>query len=543
MDEKTKKFTIEDTKEHQREREYLNALMCMQFIPILDTIKKSEMVESEKKGSIIYKFDELLRNINTTATNLKIPEGLSIHPEYSNLALFIRGELMQMQKAEEIPEELDSLDLTDLFILGIKATDGPAKTVFETAIQRARKRAKLFYRESWAGRRAKAIEIGAFTELEARAVIPTKEEYHDVFTRNKLFYITDKMRNSFDAESGKLNPITAGALTTEDFDKITSTDPGLLAHVLHYVISYYVTEGQNGNTVPIYLPKFFRDNNIDPRKKLKDKETDLIKTENTPLTDARYNKFIEMIAPYEQVIGRFDNGDIYRFMTFESYNKDSETVIISTPYLFEIARRVEAGKFNRLIHPSITSEPNKAAQEIAIRIVQGLATRGARIPDQQPHAKISEDQATERTTYKTDKEGNKVKIVEKFEPDEPRTKEAKKWTYRTKFSTLIKECPLIQKELEEIAQKTVEKDGKTIPHPNRNQLYNTKLKQTFTAAFRIVEERTDAKLYFENLTLHNRDPKTGDYKPPTKSQLNSLLIYTFTGKNPDYILSYYNTQK
>lgn len=537
MDDKTKKVTIEDTEEHQREREYLNALICMQFIPILDTIKKSEMVTEEKKDGIIYKFDDLLKSISTTATDLKIPEGLSNLPECSDLALFIRGELMLMQNAEEIPEELNNLDSTDLFILGIKATDGPAKTVLETALQRARKKAKLFYRESWAGRRAKAIENGAFTDLEARAVIPTKEDYFDVFTRNKLFYITDKMRNSFDAESGRLNPITAGTLTTEDFDKITSTDPGLLAHVLHYVISSYVTEAQYGNTVPIYLPEFFRDNKIDPRKKQKDKETGIIKTDEAPIAEARYNKFIEMITPYEQVIGRFDNGDIYRFMTFESYNKESETVIISTPYLFEIARRVEARKFNRLIHPSITSEPNKAAQEIAIRIVQGLATRGASIPD--PRPKVAEDQATERTTYKTDEEGNRVKIVEKFEPDEPKPKEAKKWTYRTKFSTLIKECPLIQRELEEIARKTVEKDGKIIPHPNRNQLYNTKLKQTFEAAFRIVEERTDAKLYFENLTLHNRDPK-GNYKPPTKSQLNSLLIYTFTGKNPDYILSYYN---
>lgn len=521
------------------EKEYLYGLFGLQFSEIANKVKESDKKSDKALAPIFDKVDELFNSINHSPYKLKIPEGLEDLPdEYSDLALFIRGELLIMRNNKELPEEYANEEPTELLLMCYKAKEGPLKEILDTAFQRAKKSKKKVFRESWAGRREKEIEEGALTELEARAVIPTKEDYQTVFSRNKLFYIKNDVVDSFDKESGKLNPVKQMELNENEFNNITSTDPGLLAHVLHYVLSYYYTDWQIGNTVPIALPQFFRDNHIDPRKKERDKDTKKIKTEDTPLPEARYNKFRALIEPYEKVMGKFDNGDIYRFMTFQEYKRESETIIVSAPYLFEIARRVEANKFTRLIRPTIANEPNKAAQEIAVRIIQGLARRGTSYPDPQPRQGNTSEQVTERTTFKTDKDGSKVKIVEKIDSEKPPKRKPPKWTYRTKFITLINECPLIQKELEEISQKTVKEKGKEIPHPNRKQLYNTKLKQTFSAALRIVEEKTDAGLYFENLTLLNRYP-SGEYKIPTKSQLNELLIYTFTGKNPNYILNYY----
>lgn len=123
-----------------------------------------------------------------------------------------------------------------------------------------------------------------------------------------------------------------------------------------------------------------------------------------------------------------------------------------------------------------------------------------------------------------------------------------------KFQTLIDDCPQLKNELDEIingkgkAEREAEergasaeeikqaraKDKKTIP-----QRVNKKLKDVFTAAFRIIAEKSDAPARYLDFTLPTttrtvKGKKSKAYDVPTKSTLSRYMIITHKGRNPQY---------
>ena len=123
-----------------------------------------------------------------------------------------------------------------------------------------------------------------------------------------------------------------------------------------------------------------------------------------------------------------------------------------------------------------------------------------------------------------------------------------------KYQTLIEDCPQLKSELDEIIngkgkaereaeernasaeeiKKAREKDKKTIP-----QRVNKKLKDVFTAAFRIIAEKSDAPARYLDFTLPTttrtvKGKKSKAYDVPTKSTLARYMVITHRGRNPQY---------
>ena len=90
-------------------------------------------------------------------------------------------------------------------------------------------------------------------------------------------------------------------------------------------------------------------------------------------------------SPFDALVGRTPDGSFYRVLSFGGYDKGSETLTISTPYLYRlkaIAEQRASGQnhpqLNRLLHSTVVNEPNRAAVELANRILTGIVTRGVR---------------------------------------------------------------------------------------------------------------------------------------------------------------------
>ena len=129
-----------------------------------------------------------------------------------------------------------------------------------------------------------------------------------------------------------------------------------------------------------------------------------------------------------------------------------------------------------------------------------------------------------------------------------------------KYQTLIDDCPQLKNELDKIingkgkAEREAEekakkenreataeeikqaraKDKKTIP-----QRVNKKLKDVFTAAFRIIAEKSDAPARYLDFTLPTttrtvKGKKSKAYDVPTKSTLARYMVITHRGRNPQY---------
>ena len=116
-----------------------------------------------------------------------------------------------------------------------------------------------------------------------------------------------------------------------------------------------------------------------------------------------------------------------------------------------------------------------------------------------------------------------------------------------KFATLIEDCPELQRELEAIhsgqgkAEEEAIKEGKPAKdieaarrsdHKNDSQRINKKLKDTFTAAIRIIMEKSEIPKYYKGLTI--KTARFDTFKAPTNSTLNAQLIITHSGKDPTF---------
>ena len=308
-------------------------------------------------------------------------------------------------------------------------------------------------------------------------------------------------------DNGALNTL---AVRTNDLQSLKEINTQFLMAALEYV---RLTEDDGTHTFSIYLPGAGNDLKIDGRGHSKDR------SKNTPAArgQARLNFIYESAAPFDRFVGQTPNGGIYRVLSFQSYDPESETVTFSAPYLFKLKEMAETQRphhsvYNKLFHGDIMTEPNKAAVELANRILNGVLIRG-----------ITPDAATGRKVKKENPDQISI-----FDNEEMAASgvDNKKITYRVKYSTIIKECPQINGILQEI----LESDSKT-----KWQAYNSKLKQTFEAAYRIIMEKSDAQQEYENFKLPGRYKTVKNVRKyvfdvPTKSTLNSKLIISHYGR-------------
>jgi hypothetical protein len=349
-------------------------------------------------------------------------------------------------------------------------------------------------------------------------------------------------KRAFDS-TGKLDELM---LQDQKLEGLTEIHTAFLMAVVQAVSLAQIDDG--GDTIAFYLPAICRELKIDPRTYSSKRRA------GNNYAEMRLHAVLEMIMPFDPLVGRTPDGSYYRVLTFKSYDKNSDTITISTPYLYRLKaiyeqREIEGPQLNRLLHSDVANEPNRAAVELANRILTGIVTRGTQTYKQEP-------KVAKKTITRTDKGGQRTKTTTVYDtggqtddaPTPPQT------VYRVKYQTLINDCPQFKRELDEITagkgkaereaeergasaeeiERAREKDRKTIP-----QRYNKKLKDVFTAAFRIIAKKSDAPARYLDFSLPTTTRKIKGkeikvYDVPTKSTISRNLIITHKGRNPHF---------
>lgn len=378
--------------------------------------------------------------------------------------------------------------------------------------------------------RSKAIEKGALMSLNGNVAAYSDDELKNSLNGFSIFRLPSNIdaENVFD-QSGKLNLLSMQQAELEELDRLQS---GFLFAVVQAVDLYQDSEKA---TVTFYLPSICQELHIDPRtystKRQKNGEN------NMSYSEIRLNAILSILRPFDPLVGRTPDGSYYRLLTFESYDKESDSITVITPYLYKL-KEITSGKtrqLHKLLHSDVANEPNTAAVELANRILIGIVNRGVRNPDGK------EQKVTKKTTTKTNSTGQKTTTTLFYNADEEQAALQKNFTYSVKYSTLINECPQLKKELEDIEERG-SKNYKGVKPPIKRpaQAYNKKLQDVFTAAFRIIAEKSDAPTRYLEFSLPKTQRtvngvKTTCYDVPTKSTISRKMIITYKGKNPRFI--------
>ena len=178
---------------------------------------------------------------------------------------------------------------------------------------------------------------------------------------------------------------------------------------------------------------------------------------------------------------------------------------------------------------------NPVSVELANRIAVGLIELGVAHPNDTPK------KPNQIKTKKKMQDGSTKETVVIFRQEESDDKVGRfKWS--TKFSTLVSECPQLKSEIDAIRNEPIERDetGRIIKGANKSQRINKKLQDVFTAAIRIILEKSDAPEYYREFRIEpmTKPQKGSGKKPaficPKNSTLNDKITITHYGKNPDY---------
>ena len=304
--------------------------------------------------------------------------------------------------------------------------------------------------------------------------------------------------------------------------------------------------------IGVYLPAFFRETGIDPRPREWDKSAGAVKKraparDDQTLKNLRVNRFMEFMRPLDNRVGAIAGEGYYTLARFISWDEKSDTAYISIPYEIKLAEaaRLHADRhsaISTIFHADILTE-NEAAVELANRIAVGVIERGVTRSQADTYKNDTPRKPIRKTTTTTAADGTKKTETVTYQPDpEPvtvtkeRTDENGVTTTVTRtnprprifrwdmrFDSLIADCPQLAKELDEI---------RSSGSKDKSQRVNKKLKDIFTAAIRIIMEKSDMPQYYAGLTI--KTGKLDTFKAPTNSTLKEKIVITHKGKNPDY---------
>ena len=311
---------------------------------------------------------------------------------------------------------------------------------------------------------------------------------------NKLtFFSSDNLRSAFTGMSlklvqangslidlcnddGEVNQLALKQNNKNGLQDFAKVNTGFVSALSSLVREKIDSDGSfSDSEIRFCVTSLFKEMGIDGRT---------VSSQNISRKEARVQYLLSLLQPFESVVARMPNGSYYKLMTFIEYDADTDTAKISAPALFKyfaIAYEDSHPKLNTLLHADAANESNQSALEIANHIIVSMKQLGNH----------------------TGKGGKQAHRQIKF-----------------KFSTIINECPNIAAELDAI--RTAD-DKKTM-----RQKVNAKLKQTFSAAYRIIMEKSDVPTEFQNLKFSPFDEKKKALIAPTQSRLDDKLTISWT---------------
>lgn len=396
--------------------------------------------------------------------------------------------------------------------------------------------------------RSAAIEKGALMTIGGHIASYSTDDLKDALNAYSIGRLPSSVdyEQAFD-DTGKLKVDT---MKGKQLEGLTEIHTAFFMVVVQMVSQAQTDDGDN--TISFYMPTICRELKIDPRTYSSKRKA------GQDYADMRLKAMLEIIAPFDPLVGRTPDGSYYRALAFESYDKGSDTMTISTPYLYRLKaiaeQRAGQQQLNRLLHSAVVNEPNRAAVELANRILTGIVRRGVR-PDYKTY-KV-EPPVTKKRVTRTGKDGQRTTTTTEYDTSsqsDGMSTPSKTVTYKVKYQTLIDDCPQLRSELDKIingkgkaereaeerkasieeVKRAREKDKKTVP-----QRVNKKLKDVFTAAFRIIAEKSDAPARYLEFTLPTttrtvKGKKCTTYDAPTNSSLSGSMVITHKGRNPQY---------
>ena len=427
-------------------------------------------------------------------------------------------------------------------------------------------------------RRELAEQQGAMIPTDIRlATIADKELGFSYFTREGIKQLPKDIRElTIDKNTGKINlyDLSQGKATADVLQEVDSLHTSFLMWLLWLAGNNSdIRETNSSNAIiSIYLPAVLEGMKIDPRPRKRNAETKQLERREPerPLPELRRDRFMEFISPLRNVAG-FIGDDLYQIVGFYSYNAESETIEITAPYMFKLVEyaKLHATKhaaISNIFHADIMAE-NQTAVEVANRIAMGLISRGVSRPDSETYNNAKHRQPIKTKTTKTAADGTKTVEEQTFAPEPVDTvtksrtdengvtttvtgarKQPRNITFKIRYSSLIDDCPELKRELDAIrngtgaaeaaarASETATADeiaaARRTDHKSDSQRVNKKLHDVFTAAIRIIMEKSDIPQYYANLTI--RTGRFDTFKAPTNSTITDYLIITHTGKNPNF---------
>lgn len=419
---------------------------------------------------------------------------------------------------------------------------------------------------------AMARNAGAITTLGNHVATIADSMLQFCFTSNDLKALPgDHEKFKFD-KAGKLNEISLNGQPLQPLDDIHT---GFLMALLQLANLSDIREynSMDNPAIAVYLPAFFRETNIDPRPREHDKQTKELKkrqkpTDQTLIKRLRAQRFIEFMKPLDNRVGIIEGEGYYTVARFLRWDEKTDTAYIAIPFEIKLAEiaRLHADNHSAIstvFHADILTE-NQTAVELANRIAVGLIERGVTRADSSTYQ--NQRKPIKKKTTRTAADGTKTVEELTFAPEPETTvtksrtdengitttitgtqKKKRTFTYSVKFATLIADCPGLQRELEEIrngqgAAEKAARDSKKkaeeiaaarrSDHKNDSQRINKKLKDTFTAAIRIIMEKSDIPQYYSEIAV--KTARLDAFKAPTNSTLNEYLTISHSGKNPNF---------
>ena len=425
------------------------------------------------------------------------------------------------------------------FLEQISGTGEPMNEWAAGILERARQRQAQAYIKSETPSIELAKQQGAIVTLANKVATIASKEMGMWAAIDNFKTIPEQLKPIYD-EFGKLNEISIHGEQLQPLDNIHISFLMALLQIA-YTFDLREVNSQSGAVIPIYLPKFFKETKIDPRPRTRKNKNELRKRaedEKKSMALLRRDRFIELMAPLDNRLGVVPGQGHYALARFISWDEKSEVANISIPYELKLVEmhRLENnhGAISNIFHADIINEPNTAV-EVANRIAIGVIQRGISRSQEDTYNAAQAISSKVTTTIEPDGTKTIVEIKEKYI----------EWAAR--FETIIKDCPQFKRDLERIrteqragelaaieAGKSNEeiaaarkKDHKTDP-----QRINKKLQDTFTAAIRIINEKSDMPKYYKSFEIKTN--RFDSFKAPTSSTLKDKIIISHKGKNPNY---------
>lgn len=397
-----------------------------------------------------------------------------------------------------------------------------------------------------------ARSAGAITTLDNHVATIADKLFQYCFTSRNIWQLPGKHDDFMFDIAGKLNELSLNGEPLQPLDEIHT---GFLMALLKIATEYCDLREYNSkdnSIIPVYLPPFFRETKVDPRPREWDKEAKAIK-KRAPAADdqtqkqLRINRFMEFMRPLDNRVGTIAGDGYYTLARFISWDEKTDTAYISIPYEIKLVEltRLHADRhsaISTIFHADILTE-NQAAVELANRIAVGLIERGVTRSQADTYKNDTPRKPIRKTKTTTAADGTKTTETVTYQPEpEPVTVTREKtdengitttvtrtnprpriFRWESRFDTLISDCPQLRRELDEI---------RSSGSKDKSQRVNKKLKDSFTAAIRIIMQKSDVPQYYAGLEI--KTSKFDTFKAPTNSTLKDKIVITHMGKNPNY---------